>query len=190
MAEHISHSCTFGVPAARLHVVDSVEQVVAEWKSLAGDILSGPYFELKIGVFLPIHLKHLLLSLRHFSINPHKVENSRYNLRLVALSVRLILQCRIKHCELLHRNAILDKMVHIVGHRIGLRFVVVHPQLMIIDCIPTCSADDDVVRGYDAVGHIEDVRVAFDEPLHSLPMWDLSVIVFVRHILHHVQEVL
>lgn len=52
MPENVRHGCAFGVSARRLHVIDGVQQVIAQWKSFFGDVAFRPDFELKVGILL------------------------------------------------------------------------------------------------------------------------------------------
>ena len=100
--EDVGHGGPFGKAAGLLHVVDSLQQVVAEWESLFGDVMLGPDFELKIGVFQLVEFQDLALDLRHLAVNPNQMEHFRNKLGFGALGVRFVLQGRVEDCELLH----------------------------------------------------------------------------------------
>ena len=40
MTKYIGHGGSFRVSAGWLHIIDGVEEVIAEWKSLFGDVVS------------------------------------------------------------------------------------------------------------------------------------------------------
>ena len=179
-----------GVSTCSLHFINRIKEVETQRKSLFCDVFSRPDFELKIRVFLLVQLQNLTLSLRHFALNPNEVKNLRYELRLIPFRVGLVLESGVEDRKLLHGNAVLYQVIHVVSHRIGLCFVIVELEFIQVDYVPLACGDNDVVGQYYTSGHVEDVRVLFDEPLDSLPMRNLGVVVQLRQVLDHIQKVL
>lgn len=58
-------------------------------------------------------------------------------LRFVSNCVRLILKTRVEDSEFRHRYAILNHMVHIIAHGIGINFMIVSFYFGLVNLLPS-----------------------------------------------------
>ena len=77
-----------------------------------------------------------------------------YNGSFIPDSVGLVLIAWIENCELTHGYAILNEVVHVVAHSIGIYFDVVAFQFFWINFIPDVGVDYQIAEDDDAVGYV------------------------------------
>jgi hypothetical protein len=188
MPHYISHCGPLRVTGYIFHIVDVLKQVITHGKFFLSNVLFAPDIELEIGVQFLVKFKYLLLSGRHLALYPNDVHLFWYQGRLFPVVKGFILIPRVVDCKLAHRNAILNEVVSIESHRIGIQLEDIAFDLLFIHLFPLVGDDDQVMIDDDAIRHVIKVGVGFDEPLHPLLVGDFSIIMFVGQVPYHNHE--
>jgi hypothetical protein len=179
MPHHIGHCSSLREATCALHLVKVLKKFIG-FEFLTCYILKSPNFVFVVRVKSLVVFHKLSLVLRKLidSVYPDNVYLFRDQGRSVALGPLFewfVLIGWVEDCQLLHRKAILYKMVHIVTHGKGFILEGSPIEILAINLFPLIGRHNEGRVKSNVVRHIKDMSIFLDEPLHSLNMRFLNI---------------